>query len=357
MSGRIGFDLTFINDLEKISGEEIIALDILKGLCEENLNTQFVIFADDKTEKQLRLIYKNLRIVVTKKKNRKFYNRFLKKYIKENPLSMILYPHASYKMKGKIKCKQVVILHGINSKIISKRKKRKTIKFLKRCDKIIAVSDFVKTELRKHTKRIKRKNIIVIENPLSDIRHGVDIVYKKKYILCIGNDNPNKNLLSIVKAFNEIAGEIEHDLIIVGKIQERGKTYKYIRKYGLSHRVIVTGHMDRDTLFGYYRNANIFINASLYEGFGLTPLEAMAVSIKVISTITPSIKGVEGIECDGCIKKALDYAEIAETIMMVISSPKNIKNLEQRAKKILEHYDIKKVIHKYIEVFDSLGGV
>ena len=343
MSGKIGFDLTFIDDLNRISGEGIIALNILKGICESELIGHFIIFTDDKIEKQLRVQYKNLRIVVTKKKGKKFYNKFIKKYMKKNPLSIMFYPHANYQMKGKIECKQVVVLHGINSKEISKRKIRKTIKFLKTCNQIIAVSEFVKKELHKQVRSIKKKDIIVIENPLTDIRPGVEIVYKKKYILCIGNDDSSKNLLSIVKAFNEIAGEIDHDLIVVGKIHENGKTYKYIRKYGLSHRVIVTGHMGRDTLFGYYRNASLFINASTYEGFGLTPLEAMAVSIKVITTMTPSLKAIKDIVCEGYIKNPYKYHDIAETIMMVIQSPKNVQALDKRAKKVLEYYGLEKV--------------
>jgi len=347
MSAKIGFDLTFIRDVNNVSGEEIVALYILKGLCESELKKQLVIFVDKKVEKQLRRLYKNLKIVITRKKGVAFYKKFLRRYIRKNKLSIMFYPHASYQMKNKLECKKIVVLHGVSSKDISKRKIKKTVKFLKSCESIVAVSDFVKNELLNKNRKFDKEKITVILNPLADLRVGVDIVYKKKYILCVGDNDSNKNLLSILKAFNEISGEIEHDLVIIGKLSEKEKAYKYIKKYGFAHRVIVTGHMNRDTLFGYYKNADLFVNASIYDGFGLTPIEALATGIRVVTTITPSIEAIKDIECEGYINKPKDYIDISEIILMALQTPKNEKYLQQRATKVKEFYNYKKVISKY----------
>jgi len=356
MPTKIGFDLTFISDVNKVSGEEIVALYILKGLCESELKKKLVIFVDRKVEKQLRRLYKNLKIVVTRKKGVVFYKKFLSRYVRKNKLSTMFYPHASYKMKSKIECKKIVVLHGLHSKDISRRKIRKTIKFLKSCENIVAVSEFVKNELLSKNKRFNKENITVILNPLSDLRAGVDIVYKKKYILCVGDNDSNKNLLSILKAFNEISGEIDHDLVIIGKLSEKEKAYKYIKKYGLAHRVIITGHMNRDTLFGYYKNADLFVNASIYDGFGLTPIEALATGIKVVTTITPSIEAIKDIECEGYINKPKDYIDISEIILMALQTPKDEQHLQKRANKVKEYYNYKKVISKYEQLIKKNLG-
>ncbi|MBN2853829.1 MAG: glycosyltransferase [Clostridia bacterium] len=351
MSSKIGFDLTFIKDINKISGEEIIALNIVQAISENDIKSNIVFFTDSKVEKQLRKLYKNLRIVVTRKKGSAFYKKFLYKYIAKNSLGLMFYPHASNLMNGKLPCKSMALLHGLNSKEVSRAKQRKTVKFLMNCDRIIAVSEFVKKELLHKSRKITAEKITVIENPLADIRQGVEIVYKKKYLLCIGNDDYSKNLLSIVKAFYEVSGMIDHDLIIIGKINEKGKIFKFIKKFGISNRVIVTGHMDRDTLFGYYKNADLFINASIYEGFGLTPLEAMASGTRTLSTLTPSIMSLEEIECDGIINTPKDYKEIADTILIIVKAPCDQAYLKKRASKIMSKYDINKTVNRYIELF------
>lgn len=354
MPEKIGFDLTLISDLNKVSGEEIIALFLAKEICESELKNQFVFFADKVVEKQLRRSYKNLRIVVTRKKGKKFYNKFLKKYNKKNPLKLMFYPHVSDKMIHHDTFLSVVVLHGLSGKDIKRKKIKKITKFLQQCYGVIAVSDFVKQEFLSKAKKYNSEYVYVIENPLSDLRDGVDIVLKKKFILCVSNDYKNKNLLSVVKAYNEIANEIEHDLVIVGNIDEKGKTSKYIKKYALSHRVIVTGHMERDTLFGYYKGADLFINASIYEGFGLTPLEAMAMGTKVVTTITPSIALLKNIECDGYIMNPKDYKDISETALLAIKTPKNEELLNQRAQAVKSLFDPKKVFNKYIELLKKV---
>lgn len=354
MSSRIGFDLTFISDINKITGEEIIALNIVQEISVNDIKNKIVFFADSKVEKQLRKLFKNLRIVVTRKKGRKFYRKFLHKYVTRNNLTLMFYPHASYLMNSKLPCKNLALLHGLNSKEISRAKQRKTIQFLMSCDKIIAVSDFVKNELLTKAKKMAGEKIVVIENPLADIRPGVEIVYKKKYLLCIGNDDCNKNLLSIVKAFHLVSTSIEHDLIIIGKIAEKGRVFKYVKKAGLTNRVIVTGHMDRDTLFGYYKNADLFINASIYEGFGLTPLEAMASKTRVLTTLTPSVMSLDDIECDGYINAPKDYADIAETILMIVKSPVDQQYLAKRAEKTMGKFDLGQIINRYFNLFEEM---
>ncbi|MCK5811786.1 MAG: glycosyltransferase [Clostridiales bacterium] len=354
MPEKIGFDLTLISDLNKVSGEEIIALYLVKEICESELKNQFVFFSDKKVEKQLRRSYKNLRIVVTRKKGKKFYKNFLKKYTKKNPLKLMFYPHVSDKMTYHSTFLSVAVLHGLNGKDVKRKQMRKITKFLKECHGVIAVSDFVKQEFLKKAKKYNSEHVYVIENPLSDIRAGVEIVYKKKFILCVSNDYKNKNLLNVVKAYNEIAGIIEHDLVIVGDIDEKGKTSKYINKYGLSHKVIVTGHVERDTLFGYYKGADLFVNASIYEGFGLTPLEAMAMGTKVVTTITPSIASLKTLECDGYIMNPKNYKDIGETILLAVNTPKNEEQLKNKAQAVRELFDPKSVFDKYIALLKKI---
>ena len=285
------------------------------------------------------------------KGGKKFYTNTIKKHQRKTPFDVIYYPHTHVDMNMSLKCETIATVHGLKSKKISGSTLAVILRKLGKAKHIVAVSEFVRDELLSRSRAIKESNLSVIHNPAADIRPGVDIVLKKKFILSVNNDTPQKNLIAIVKAFNRIKDEIPHDLVIIGTVDENGRAYRYIKKFGLASRVIITGRINRDILFGYYRNTDLFVNASRYMGFGYTPVEALGCGAKVLSTKTPSVEAIPGVDCDGYINNPHKYEEIANKILITLFQPVDKNNLDTRAAKVRDFYSPVHAAEQYSEIF------
>lgn len=127
--------------------------------------------------------------------------------------------------------------------------------------------------------------------------------YPNKYILYVGNVKPHKNLSALVKAFGSICDKIPHDLVIVGKKEGFITGDEVVAKEAerLGGRVQFTGYVGDEKLRQYFAHAEALVFPSLYEGFGLPPLEAMAAGCPVlVSTAAslPEICGDAAVYCD-----------------------------------------------------------
>ena len=149
---------------------------------------------------------------------------------------------------------------------------------------LVTVSEYVKEDIRK-TYKLKKEKIKVIYNAPS--KKFINIESKrKKIILTVSSIDPRKNLKRIIEAFNSV--ESDYKLIIVGK---KHKTFSNLglREETLNDNIIFTGYLPDRELFKMYNNAEIFIYASLFEGFGIPPLEAQACGCACIVSNTTSL--------------------------------------------------------------------
>ena len=118
------------------------------------------------------------------------------------------------------------------------------------------------------------------------------------YILCVGTLHTRKNHLRLIQAFEQIAPKVPHKLLIIGK---DGSNADQIHAYLHDHptdRVVHLGYIDDNILVELYSGASAFIMPSLWEGFGLPLLEAMACGTPVI---TSNISGLCEIAGDAAV--------------------------------------------------------
>ena len=176
----------------------------------------------------------------------------------------------------------------------------------RKADQIITISESTKADITRVLK-IPEEKITVIplayderfEKPISKSKiEAVKLKYKiaNEYILHLGTLEPRKNLDFLIGVFARL---IENDgckdlqLVITGK---KGWYYEglfeKVRRLKLKTRVIFTGYVDDEDKPALYRAAKIFAFPSLYEGFGLPPLEAMASGVPVVSSNTSSLPEV-----------------------------------------------------------------
>ena len=254
-----------------------------------------------------------------------------------------------------------------------KRTKIKTTTSLmvSHADKIIAVSNSTKNDIMEIFET-KEEDIKVIHSGFDkrlfeDSKMSREAVLEKygikkdeKYILFLGTIEPIKNITRLFEAFKKFKedstrehGKCDHKLIMSGKNGWLAQEYRQIAKdLGIGKDVIFTGYVVGDELVPLFKNADFFVMPSLYEGFGMTVLEAFATGTPAIVSNVSSIPEVTG---DAAILvNPLKTEEIVEA-MKRLATDENLKK-ELRAKGLaqVEKFNWEKCARETLEVYKSL---
>ncbi len=114
----------------------------------------------------------------------------------------------------------------------------------------------------------------------------------RPYVLYVGNVKPHKNLVRLIRAFTSIAPRVEHRLLLVGNLEGlRSVDHRAARLADRSDgRIRRLGYVPHEDLPRVVAGAEAFVFPSLYEGFGLPPLEAMAAGTAVVAADIPAVR-------------------------------------------------------------------
>jgi glycosyltransferase involved in cell wall biosynthesis len=113
-----------------------------------------------------------------------------------------------------------------------------------------------------------------------------------QFLLFVGTIEPRKNLLTLLRAFEELmrTTELRPQLVIAGQQGwKQNKLLSHLQKSAVRDRVHLIGYVSDADLCALYSSCRAFIYPSIYEGFGLPPLEAMACGAAVIASAVPSV--------------------------------------------------------------------
>ena len=96
------------------------------------------------------------------------------------------------------------------------------------------------------------------------------------YILAVNIQFLHKNTITLIKAYENIQNEIAQKLVLVGNIPDRVKfLVEYVKEHHLEEKVIFTGLVSEHEMDYWIRNADLYVNPTLFEGFGMTAVEAI----------------------------------------------------------------------------------
>jgi glycosyltransferase involved in cell wall biosynthesis len=151
----------------------------------------------------------------------------------------------------------------------------------------------------------------------------------RRYALFVGTLEPRKNLPLLLEAFAQVRGELDAELLIVGA---RGWLEQPIfaarDRAGLAQAAHFLGTLSEDELAVLYSHAGVFVLPSLYEGFGLPVLEAMACGAPVVTSNAGPLPEVAG---DAAILLPPDNPDRwARAIIDVLREPHRAQDLRQR---------------------------
>jgi len=245
----------------------------------------------------------------------------LNRVLTDNRCDLLHVPHLFWKPQ-RIPCPYVVTVHDlldhmyrVNSQSTLKRSLHYqfTRRVLHRASRIFAVSNFSKADTVRLF-RVPPHKIEVIYNAIDDrfrLGHASEADRQfiaeryqvhSPFLLYAGRISPHKNVVRIIEAFAALKGELSKEaryedlkLIIIGdELSKHPDLRRACVKAGVQNDVRFLGFVPIDVLRLFYDEAKIFVFPSLYEGFGLPPLEAMAHATPVVTSNTSSIPEVVG---------------------------------------------------------------
>ena len=176
---------------------------------------------------------------------------------------------------------------------------------VRRADLVLADSVNTKNDLVRLL-NVAEERVVVVYSAVEDTYRPVEdeerraveaqrLRLDRPFLLTVGTLEPRKNLVRLLEAFAKLTHTFPHELIVVGRpgwlYQE---TYEAVGRLGLQDRVRFLGFLAEQDLPILYSLADLFVFPSLYEGFGLPPLEAMACGVPVVCSNASSLPEVVG---------------------------------------------------------------
>ena len=346
---RLGVNALFYLPGE-VGGSETYLRETLRALARRPEHPELVLFTNAENERLLRAEFPEAEIVET---GIAAANRFVRilaeqiqlpRLVRRARLDVLWSP--GYTAPAFCSCPQVVSILDVQYKRFPQDVSwlaARTMDVLypssaRRCGAVVAISEFAKTEIVRFLGVPPEK--VTVTLLAADPAFGEPAGPPPRetegapFLLCVAHTYPHKNVALLVRAFNRIAGEIPHRLVLVGKPRFGEPEVAAALANSPPGRVVRFPGLPWRELIALYQHADGFVFPSLYEGFGLPVLEAMRAGAPVLTTREASIPEIGG-DCvryaDGRDEAAFAAALRAATILPPADRARLVAAARQRA--------------------------
>jgi len=254
-----------------------------------------------------------------------------------------------------------MLLPGVHKEDLAARSSWRLPWLASKASRVITPSNSVKKELCEVVDIHPDKVAVTPEAPRPVFKRREDPELLRRlgiegdFILFVGTIEPRKNLRCLVDAFDQMLRNtsLSPKLVIAG-----GKGWlmddfgQFIDKKGLTERVCLTGYLQDEELCALYSTCIAFIYPSLYEGFGLPPLEAMACGAPVITSRTPAL-----METVGNAARLVDpknVGDIAHAMTEMLSDPRAREHYAALGSVRVKQFSWEQTALKTLEVYREL---
>ena len=213
----------------------------------------------------------------------------------------------------------------------------------KNSQKVIAISNYVKKDIEHH---YNFSNIEVIYAAQNERFKNLNL-QREKIILAVSSLDPRKNFNRVIEAYSSL--KTDYKLVFVGS---KSKTFSDLNldNNTKNKNIIFTGYIDDQELIKLYNKASIFIYASLFEGFGMPPLEAQACGCPCLVSDQTSLPEVYLESVEYCDPKSVD--DIKDKLKFLIEHKQRRDELVQKGFKNIKRFNWQKSSEKFGSIIE-----
>jgi glycosyltransferase involved in cell wall biosynthesis len=238
---------------------------------------------------------------------------------------------------------------------------------VRRSARILTVSEASKRDIM-HFFNVRPEKIVVVHNAIDErFRQApseADVARVREryqldhgFVLYVGNIKPHKNLVRLIEAYDLLRrrGFEDLKLLIIGdEISKLPALRRAVHTHKLHKHVRFLGYLSDDTLAVLYRLAAVFVFPSLYEGFGLPPLEAMACGTPVVTSNLSSMPEVAG---DAAILvDPYDVESIVGGMQKVLTNPGLSQELREKGIARARQFSWEQSVARTRALYQEVGG-
>jgi glycosyltransferase involved in cell wall biosynthesis len=287
----------------------------------------------------------NLQLIYSKPNvlQRRWWTIGLPSYLRSHPLD--LFHGTNYEAPLRGPCPAVVTIHDLSLLLHSSTHEARAVRrarlllplMARRAKAIITPSEQIKSEVCEHLKIHPDK---VFATPLAprgiftpasgaetdETRRRLGI--ENEFLLFVGTIEPRKNLATLVRAFEEVlrTTDLRPQLVVAGQVGWKSEELlSQLERSSARAHIKRIGFVSDEDLRALYSSCSAFVYPSIYEGFGLPPLEAMACGAPVVASPVPSIN-----ESVARVTSATDFRDLARIVVELLSDPELRRSLSER---------------------------
>jgi glycosyltransferase involved in cell wall biosynthesis len=235
------------------------------------------------------------------------------------------------------------------------------LKYLKRCERIIAISEDTKKDIVRLL-GVGPKKIDVIylgvdrsfykPKPKLRSRKKLNLPLNKKLILNFGSDTDyRKNVETVIKSFYEIQKkEPDSVLVRIGKVDK--KITKLVKKLGIERKIIRINRVSESGMPYYYSAADVYLCLDIETGFGLPILESMSCGTPVVCSNTGAFPEVVG--SSGFLVNPMNANEVAKDVLKIFSNKKLTGRMISGGLKRVKQFSWKKMADETLKVYKKV---
>jgi glycosyltransferase involved in cell wall biosynthesis len=283
-------------------------------------------------------------------------------------------PH--YVLPPAVRCRSVVTIHDtihltfpqyLPNKLAYAYARASMWSAARRSHRILTVSEASKRDIL-HFFNVPHEKVVVVYNAIDErfwrdpeaesvarVRERFQL--HQRFVLYVGNIKPHKNLVRLIEAFHAIRRDDLEDLklLIIGdEISKWPMLRRAVHEYKLHKHVRFLGYLPDDTLAILYRLASVFVFPSLYEGFGLPPLEAMASGTPVVTSNVSSLPEVAG---DAAVLvDPYDTDSIVDGVRRVLTDPVLAAEMRRKGLVRAREFSWERSVAKTWNLYREIGG-
>lgn len=359
---------------QRVGGAEQMVYNLLRGFSANQLDAKIILGARQTLDPNFQQELPSLRSLSLTRTNY-VRNRFVSEQMfalfNQLEADIALFPNYFTPPVRNCRVKKfVTIVHDLQYKTYPSHfsaTKRRWLDFAlestsKKADRIIAISHHTAAEIETHLGSEARAKTTVIPNPIYWMPFPkTPSPENRPYIFSLSSHYPHKNYETLIRAFHRLRDNFPQLLLIImGTTSEnllggmaRSHLSQLVRHYQLEDRVRILGHRPVAEVLKYMMNTELFVFPSLYEGFGMPPVEALGYGISTLTTRCGALEETT-LGLANYVEDPLDDFEWADRIQQLLSSPARPEEAERTARCIRETYDLNKCGKNYIMAMQKL---